>query len=202
MIDYSVLPENSFTYTPNLSNNHNNTYRYDVKRLDGDYIEMFDEKEKYQDGLEKFRTGYSICAGEGDSNYDVVREINTLEPIGRDFFSKKNIIEIQKKIKSKVYLETQGKVILEEDQDDSDLLIVMRAVYYQEGRFLPPEVMPIDYQVKKLNIKVINYLYPDLMTNIKQEYYYIKEINEPIKPIDRPVNVNIKGSKTNTLFVY
>ena len=40
------------------------------------------------------------------------------------------------------------------------------------------------------------------MTNIKQEYYYVKEINEPIKTIDRPVNVNIKGSKTESLFVY
>ena len=62
--------------------------------------------------------------------------------------------------------------------------------------------MYIEFQVKKLNIKVINYLYPDLMTNIKQEYYYVKEINEPLKPIDRPINVSIKGSKTNTLFVY
>ena len=78
----------------------------------------------------------------------------------------------------------------------------MRALYYQEGRYLPDDVMPIDYQIKKLNIKVINYILPDLLTNIKQEYYYVKEINEPIKPIDRPVNVSIKGSKTNTLFVY
>ena len=89
-----------------------------------------------------------------------------------------------------------------EEQDDSDLLIAMRAIYFQEGRFLPQNIMPIDYQVKKLNIKVINYIYPDLMTNIKQEYYYVKEINEPIKTIDRPVNVNIKGSKTESLFVY
>ena len=36
----------------------------------------------------------------------------------------------------------------------------------------------------------------------REEYYYIKEINEPIKTIDRPVNVNIKGSKTESLFVY
>ena len=101
-----------------------------------------------------------------------------------------------------MFIETKGKIILDDDQDDSDLLIVMRAVYYQEGRFLPNNVMSIEFQVKKLNIKVINYLYPDLMTNIKQEYYYVKEINEPLKPIDRPINVSIKGSKTNTLFVY
>ena len=131
-----------------------------------------------------------------------MRDVNMLDDVGQLFFSKKNIIELQKKIKSKVFIETKGKIILDDDQDDSDLLIVMRAVYYQEGRFLPNNVMSIEFQVKKLNIKVINYLYPDLMTNIKQEYYYVKEINEPLKPIDRPINVSIKGSKTNTLFVY
>ncbi|MCQ2737924.1 MAG: hypothetical protein MJ224_04900 [archaeon] len=202
-MEYSVVPENSFVYTTNFADKHINSYRYDVKSLDGDYIEKFDEKVRYQDGQEKFRTGYSICAGDRDSNYDVIsRDMNIVEPVGRDFFSKTNIKKLQNDIKTKVYLETNGNIVLDEDQDDSDLLIVMRAVYYQEGRFLPQNVMPIDYQVKKLNIKVINYLYPDLMTNIKQEYYYIKEINEPIKPIDRPVNVSIKGSKTNSLFVY
>ena len=132
----------------------------------------------------------------------VISRDNFVEPVGRLFFSKSNIKKLQNEIKSKVYQSTDGKVLLMEEQDDSDLLIAMRAIYFQEGRFLPQNIMPIDYQVKKLNIKVINYIYPDLMTNIKQEYYYIKEINEPIKTIDRPVNVNIKGSKTESLFVY
>lgn len=196
---------NKYTYIPSLyeprNNNHIENYRYDVKELNGNYVDKFVENQQYHQGNEKFRTGYSICAGDKDSNYDVIRDTQ-LDKVGREFFSKKNIIKIQNEIKSKVYLETKGKIILDDDQDDSDLLIVMRAMYFQEGRFLPDEVMPIDYQVKKLNIKVINYLLPDLLTNIKQEYYYVKEINEPIKPIDRPVNVSIKGSKTNTLFVY
>lgn len=201
-MNYSTVSRNDFKDTVDQSNNHINTYRYNVRELDSNYVDKIDEKERYSDGIEKFRTAYSICKGDKDSNYDVVREINTLDPVGREFFSKKNILTLQGKIKTKVYMETNGKVVLEDDQDDSDLLIAMRAMYYQEGRFLPANVMPIDYQVKKLNIKVINYIYPDLMTNIKQQYYYIKEINEPIKPIDRPVNVSIKGSKTNTLFVY
>ena len=196
---------NKYTYIPSLyesrNNNHIENYRYDVKELNGDYVDKFVENQQYHQGYEKFRTGYSICAGDKDSNYDIIRDTQ-LDKVGREFFSKKNIIKIQNEIKSKVYLETKGKIILDDDQDDSDLLIVMRALYYQEGRFLPDDVMPIDYQVKKLNIKTINYLLPDLLTNIKQEYYYVKEINEPIKPIDRPVNVSIKGSKTNTLFVY
>ena len=201
-MDYSVIPQNSFKYTTNFANKHIQSYRYDVRELNDNYVEMIDEKVRYQDGNEKYRTGYSICAGEGDSNYDVISRDNFVEPVGRLFFSKSNIKKLQNEIKSKVYQSTDGKVLLMEEQDNSDLLIAMRAIYFQEGRFLPQNIMPIDYQVKKLNIKVINYMYPDLMTNIKQEYYYVKEINEPIKTIDRPVNVNIKGSKTESLFVY
>ena len=200
MINYSSIPKNSLNVK--ASNNHINNYSYNVRELDGNYIDMYKESQKYQDGIEQRRNALSICSGNGDSNYDVMRDVNMLDDVGQLFFSKKNIIELQKKIKSKVFIETKGKIILDDDQDDSDLLIVMRAVYYQEGRFLPNNVMSIEFQVKKLNIKVINYLYPDLMTNIKQEYYYVKEINEPLKPIDRPINVSIKGSKTNTLFVY
>ena len=200
MINYSSIPKNSLNVK--ASNNHINNYSYNVRELDGNYIDMYKESQKYQDGIEQRRSALSICSGNGDSNYDVMRDVNMLDDVGQLFFSKKNIIELQKKIKAKVFIETKGKIILDDDQDDSDLLIVMRAVYYQEGRFLPNNVMSIEFQVKKLNIKVINYLYPDLMTNIKQEYYYVKEINEPIKPIDRPINVSIKGRKTNTLFVY
>lgn len=196
-MNYTYINQNF----PEANNNHIQNYRYDVKELDGNYVDKFVEKIKYHEGPEKFRTGYSICAGDKDSNYDVIRDTQ-LDKVGREFFSKKNIIKLQNQIKSAVYMRTNGKVILDDDQDDSDLLIAMRALYYQEGRYLPDNVMPIDYQIKKLNIKVINYILPDLLTNIKQEYYYVKEINEPIKPIDRPVNVSIKGSKTNTLFVY
>ena len=35
-----------------------------------------------------------------------------------------------------------------------------------------------------------------MITEIKQTYGYIKEINEPIKPIPRPMNVNNAGRKT------
>ena len=37
---------------------------------------------------------------------------------------------------------------------------------------------------------------PDLMTNIQQAYQYNKFINEPLKPIMRPMNVSHAGRKT------
>ena len=184
------------------SNNHINTYEYNPKKLYFDGYEKIREDDKYpyhpytKDGEDKITTSLNICLGENDNDcYDVIRNLSYYEPVARAFFSKQNVKLMQCKIKQSVYNETKGKVILEEDLDESDLLIAMRALYLQEGRFLPDKVDKIDHQVKRLDLKVINYIVPDIITNIKQQYYYIKEINSPIKTIDRPINDSVKGRK-------
>jgi hypothetical protein len=115
------------------------------------------------------------------------------DPLGKIFFSTENAKRIQKMIKKEIAARSKCAYILEEDQDESDLLVAMRAVYAEHARFLPDKLVR---QVKELNNKVINYIVPDMMTNIKQQYAYIKEINEPLKPIMRPVNVNNAGRRT------
>ena len=95
-------------------------------------------------------------------------------------------------IKIEVYNRTAGKFILDVDQEDDDVVIVMMYIYQEEARHLPEHII---HQVKRLNQKVINYCLPDILTNIKQDYNYLKEINEPIKVLDRPINDNNKGRK-------
>ena len=68
----------------------------------------------------------------------------------------------------------------------------MRAVYLQECKFLPDKII---HQVKQLNTKVLDELMPDVITAIKQEYGYLKDINQPLQPIMRPLNVNNAGSR-------
>lgn len=177
------------------SNNHINTYTYDPKILECDYVDKIREEHKYTEGNDKFTTSFNICSGVNDNEcYDVIRNLSYYDKVARAFFSKKNVKELQCKIKQSIYNETKGKVILEEDLDETDLLISMRAMYLQEGRYIPEDKY-IPFQVKKLNIQVINYIVPDIITNIKQQYYYIKEINSPIKTLDRPINDNTKGRK-------
>lgn len=94
---------------------------------------------------------------------------------------------IQKKLKLEVYKRTNGQYRLDADQDDSDLLIAMRAVYFEEAKNLPDKVI---HQVKILNDHVVERVTPEMITAIKQEYGYLKEINEPLKPMDRSINVN------------
>lgn len=109
------------------------------------------------------------------------------------FFSDENMKRIQHKIKDEIYKRTNGQFRIDVDQDKNDLLVTMRAIYLEQSRFLPGQVVR---QVKRLNEKVITEIVPDMITQIKQEYDYLKEINKPLSPIPRPVNVNNAGRKT------
>lgn len=108
-------------------------------------------------------------------------------PVSLLYFSKENIKRIQKTLKKEIYVRTHGNFVLEVDQDINDLIIVMRSVYFQYAKFQPTQIVR---QVKELNTITVNIIVPDMITEIKQEYEYLKEINRPINPILRPTNIN------------
>lgn len=121
--------------------------------------------------------------------YYIVKDYN-IEQVGLIFFSKTNVDKIQQIIKEliKEYLNVE----LTQDQNVQSLLMVMRDIYLQNGRFL-------DYEIKKqvddLNLKLLNTLLPDIITNVKQQLEYLDYIERPLDPIDRPLNDSVKGSK-------
>ena len=118
------------------------------------------------------------------------------DPVTSLFFSEENIARIQRMIKKDILKKTRGKYKLDEDQDESDLLVAMRAVLFDanEGaRYLP---FKIKRQVKRLNNNVVEYVVPDMIAAVKQQYGYLKEINQPLQPMMRPMNVNNAGRKT------
>lgn len=129
-----------------------------------------------------------------DSEYTVgMRNVFVHDPVGRIFFSSDNIRRVQKQIKNAIYEKTNQKYKLEEDQDSSDLVVAMRAMYMEQGKYR--EESPVR-QVKQLNKRVVDFVVPDMITEIKQYYGYLKDINEPLKPIDRPMNVCNAGRRT------
>ena len=113
-------------------------------------------------------------------------------PVNKLFFSSENMQRIQKKITVAVYEKSNGKFKLEEDQDESDLIVVMRTVYFDHCKNLPDN--PVR-QVKKLNQQVVDYLIPDLLTNIRQYYGYIRDISTPITPPMRPISTSSSGRR-------
>jgi len=108
------------------------------------------------------------------------------------FFSNENMKRIQKKIKEEIYSKTKGQYTLDEDQDEADLTIVMRSIYLDKCKNLPNETIR---QVKLLNDQTVDYIVPDMISNIKQYFGYVKDINEPLKPMMRPMNVNSAGRR-------
>ena len=116
-----------------------------------------------------------------------------INDITRIFFSEKNMQRIQRKIRDEVCRITKGQYVLDCDQDESDLTIIMRGVYFDKGKNLPDN--PIR-QVKILNQQTVDYLVPDLISNIKQYFGYIRDINQPLQPIMRPMNASFGGRRT------
>jgi hypothetical protein len=123
----------------------------------------------------------------------VLRGIVEDNELSRLFLSQENIDRIQKKLKVVVYERSQGKFKLEENQDESDLIVVMRYIYLDHCKNLPTQLVR---QVKLLNDKTVEYIIPDLLTNIKQYYGYIRDISQPITPIMRPMGTTNAGRRT------
>lgn len=121
--------------------------------------------------------------------YYIIKDY-AIEDVGLLFFSKSNVDNIQKTIKN-IVLKTLN-VELTQNQNTESLLMVMRYVYLQDGRFLKYN---INEQVEMLNKKLLNIIMPDIITGVKQQLGYIKYINSPLTPIDRPFSDSVKGSK-------
>lgn len=137
--------------------------------------------------LQEHRKNYSNMADEA------LHGIQTSSELSKVFFSDNNIRTLQKLIRKEVYKRTKGQFMLEVDQEQRDLYIAMRAVYLEYARFLPGQIKA---QIQRLNMKVIDEILPGMITELRQYYGYLKEINKPLDPIARPLNVNNKGRKS------
>lgn len=129
---------------------------------------------------------------ESRDNYNTISKLvlkGTLDEsqLSTLFFSKKNIENVQMLIKNCMYKASNGTIILEVDQDLTDLIIIMRSVYFEYGKFLP---LNIGEQIKQLNKLILKNIIPNMMTEIKQNQEYIRVINSPIVPIPLPLNLN------------
>jgi hypothetical protein len=114
-------------------------------------------------------------------------------PLGELFLSRDNMNRIQNKIKKEVYIRTKGKYVLNVSQNESDLLIVMRAVYISDAMHEPYRLV---HQVKILNHLTIERIVPDMISMIKQDEKYLFDISHPINPIPLPVNINRAGTRS------
>ena len=184
-MNYSFIDKyknNDFTFEGNLIFN----YHDDNNNSNNSNIKNYN---KYTD-IDNNNVERNNWATENSIQKSLLKSVYTPTPLGELFFSPDNIKRVQNKIKKNIFIETKGKYKLQVDQNDSDLLVVMRAVYIQDSYNSPYRIV---HQVKELNQKVINRILPDMISNIKQNEEYLNVIDKPIDPIPLPVNVSRAG---------
>lgn len=123
---------------------------------------------------------------------EVIKGIHVQSPLNSAFFCKKNMDVLQGMIRHEVYKLSKGEYKIDR-QSDTELVIVMRSMYFQYARNLPTN---IHRQVMDLNKRVIEYAAPIIMSEIQQYIGYLDKVQTMPEVIDHPRNVSNKGTRT------
>jgi len=113
-------------------------------------------------------------------------------PVIDAFFSEENMDKVQDLLKQEIQRRTQGMFKIEEDQDENDLLIAMRGTYMIYGKGLPTNIQD---QIDELNYRTVDTMAPDMITEIKQRYGYLRDIAQPLRFMPLPLNVSKAGRR-------
>lgn len=112
------------------------------------------------------------------------------------YYSKANMDIVQYRLKKFVYWETwkQTKThYVIDKQDETELLIIMKYVFETYAKHLPYKIKE---QIDELDNLVVQLAGPETVSQVLGQVGYLNHINNPITPIDRPVNVSQTGTKT------
>lgn len=115
-----------------------------------------------------------------------IKGIHEHSGLSESYFSQQNIATIQGTIRYEVHQRT-NKVI--ERQSESEINIVMRSIYLQNGN---PVISSNDIvnEVQRLNEMVVDFCVDQITTQVKQHEGYIQKLSSLPIPIDRPEYLN------------
>jgi hypothetical protein len=132
--------------------------------------------------------------GEKMKNFQVeaLYGIQETSKLNQLFFSKKNMDIIQDMIRFNVYEKSEKKFIIDR-QSDIELEIIMRSIYLQHSVNLPNQIKE---QLQYLNGLVRDWCTQQIIPEVQQYHGYIKEIEYMPLPIDLPLNLSSKGSRS------
>lgn len=112
-------------------------------------------------------------------------------PLSELFFCADNINILQDGIRYRVWMETDQKYVIGR-QSDTELKIVMRSIYYQ---FAMNQASDVIGQVRELNKKVLEWVVPEIVSNLKQYEVYRKDASTLPMPLERGQLATSKGTK-------
>lgn len=109
------------------------------------------------------------------------------------YFSQQNINFVQKCLRYDVYTKSNSQYIIDK-QSETDLVLVMRAVYFEHSRYNPdPE--EIKKEISRLDKIAVDRLTPKVMSEIEQYVHYLKDASSTYKPMAAPESTNSYGTK-------
>jgi len=126
---------------------------------------------------------------------DQIRGNMASSALNTAYFSPANIQIIQNKIRREVYDRSKGEYLIDPQSVD-ELLIVMRAQYFQYGRNLDNN---IPEQIAALNSLVADWAVPKILAECSMHSYYLRDIQSLPVPLMHPVMMTTVGSKSQSL---
>lgn len=107
------------------------------------------------------------------------------------FLSPENIENVQQRIRYEVYRASDGQSVIGR-QDETELVIVMRSIYFTYGRNLPTNVRE---QIQTLNDLVVQDCVPKILSEIQTHLRYLYDASTNPMPLAHPTNMSNKGMK-------
>lgn len=107
------------------------------------------------------------------------------------FLSPENIENLQQRIRYEVYKASNQQQIIGR-QDELQLVIVMRSIYYTYGKNLPTHIKE---QISELNDLVVLDVVPKIMSEIQADLRYKFDASTQPMPLSHPQNMSTKGMK-------
>jgi len=112
-------------------------------------------------------------------------------PLSDLYFSQTNLDALQHGIRYKIYQATEGKHVIGR-QSEQDLRVVMRSIYLQYAKHLSCDFVS---QVRELNAKVLEWVVPEVLSNLRQYETYKRDVSTLPLPMERAPLQTQKGTK-------
>lgn len=126
------------------------------------------------------------------NKYIKINNMQSPTPLSNAFFSEVNVNSLQEQIRYSVWKKSNEEHIIGK-QDPTQLKLIMRSIFLQNSKNLPTNLLD---QVKNLNKDVINYCVEKILVQINQKINYLRDIEQGPQPMERSINVSIKGDKS------
>jgi len=126
---------------------------------------------------------------------DAIRGNVMATPLNQTYFSPANVKIVQNKIRKGVFDRSKGEFVID-NQSVDELMIVMRAMYLQYSKNMPSQ---IPEQIAELNQMVAEWCVPKILAECSMHHTYLHDIQNLPVPMQSPVYMSMKGTKSATL---